>query len=207
MNLALLDYGVGNMHSLRKALELAGANVTVVTDPKAMEGADALVLPGVGAFGAAMEKLAEFREPLLDAMGAGTPTFAVCLGMQLLFEASEESPGVAGLGFIHGDVVRFEDKVGKVPLMGWTGTRTTKGAAMDPVVAPRADAPFYYFVHSYYCRPHEDVTLATATYGSDFPAIVRKKNVWATQFHPEKSSDEGLALLRRFVAFAAEASR
>jgi len=201
VNLALLDYGVGNMHSLRKALALAGAHVAVATEPAAMADADALVLPGVGAFGAAMERLEPFRDVLLGRMRAGTPTLAVCLGMQLLLDRSEESPGVPGLGFIPGDVVRFEDKVGKVPLMGWTPTRRTARAANDPVVPPR-DGAFYYFVHSYHCRPREDVTLATARYGAEFPAIVRKGNVWATQFHPEKSSDEGLALLRRFVAFA-----
>lgn len=196
MKVALVDYGVGNLHSLRKGLELAGAQVAVVESPRELEAADAIALPGVGAFGAAMERLEPFRDALLERMRSGTPTLAVCLGMQLLFESSEESPGVPGLGFLKGIVARLPPSAGKVPHMGWTETRWTR---RDPA-APAGEHPFYYYVHSFVCMPEEPVTVATANYGIDFPAVVRKDEVLATQFHPEKSSDRGLDLVRRWVA-------
>lgn len=197
---ALIDYGAGNLRSMSNALRLAGARVTLVRRPEDAGDADALVLPGVGAFGPAMARLtaAGFPAWIRARLGAGTPLLGVCLGMQLLFERSEEAEGVAGLGLMRGDVRRLPAGV-KVPHMGWNRL-ATRGAAQD--LAGLRDGAFVYFVHSYVVEPHEaDGVIATATYGREFPAMVRRGAVLGLQFHPEKSGESGLHLLRGIVGW------
>lgn len=201
-DVVLLDYEMSNLRSAGKALERLGARVRVATRPAEASGADAVVLPGVGRFGAAMERLDAhgFTDMLRETAGAGTPILGICLGLQLLFEASEESPGVAGLGLIPGDVRRLvTDR--KVPHIGWSEVRWRD----DTVFAPDAPAPgpadrTYYFVHSYACVPADRAdVLGTADHGSEFVAAAGRANVSGVQFHPEKSSAAGLALLGRWL--------
>ncbi|GAB5534676.1 MAG: imidazole glycerol phosphate synthase subunit HisH [Rubricoccaceae bacterium] len=201
--LTLVDYDIGNVRSLAKAFEAAGCAVLRTDDPEAIASADRLVLPGVGAFGACAAALRErgLFELVADRARAGTPLLGVCVGMQLLFEASEERGEHDGLALLPGHVVRFADatdadgRLLKVPHMGWNQLMPL---GEHPVVAGRAD--HVYFVHSYHASPTEpsDV-LATVSYGSDVPAIVGRQNVVGVQFHPEKSHTAGLALLRRFA--------
>ena len=195
-SVALLDYGVGNLHSMRKAFERAGAGVTLASDPAALLDADAVVLPGVGAFGEAAVKLRPHARTLLDALDDGKPLLGVCLGMQLLFEGSAESPGERGLGYIRGRVERLPHE--KVPQIGWNVIAHT---GEDPLFAGLPEGTHVYYVNSFAPVPREPVTVATTTYGSTFTAAVRKKNAWGVQFHPEKSSAAGLAMIRNFVKF------
>lgn len=201
-DVVLLDYEMSNLRSAGKALERLGARVRVATRPSEASGADAVVLPGVGRFGAAMERLEVhgFTGMLRDEAAAGTPILGICLGLQLLFERSEESPGVDGLGLLRGDVRRLATDR-KVPHIGWSEVRW----ADDVIFAP--DAPSagpaactYYFVHSYACVPSEasDV-LGTADHGVEFVAAAGRSGVAGVQFHPEKSSTAGLALLGRWL--------
>ncbi len=193
----LFDYGAGNLHSLAKALEAAGADVRVDADPtRAVRETDALVLPGVGAFAAAAERLAPGRDAMRDAMRAGLPTLGICLGMQLLFDASDEGPG-DGLGAIPGRVTRLEAR--RVPQIGWNAIDD----ARDPLYDASALTTAYY-ANSYVCRPGgdvpDDVVTAWSEHDGDrFPASVRRGATVGVQFHPEKSSAAGLAFVRAFV--------
>jgi len=184
MRLAVFDYGAGNMHSLGKALQAPGVTVSVETDPRSLLAADAIVLPGVGAFGAAAARLASARAELAAALASGMPCLGICLGMQLLFDASEESPGSAGLGVIPGQVTRL--RASRVPHMGWN---TVEG--FGPA----------YFAHSYVCRPTDEsvVTAWTVEEGDRFPSAVRWRNVVGVQFHPEKSSAPGVRFIQDFI--------
>lgn len=204
----LFDYGVGNLHSIHKALTQAGAAVTVTKEAQDLLTAEAIVLPGVGAFGACMEPLAPVRDSLVARLLDGTPCLAVCIGMQLLFESSDEDPGIAGLGLFQGNVERFEPGVGKVPHMGWNDlhaptilprwdSRSGVGLRWEEML-PGAGAHVYY-VHSYMARPVEPVTLRATTYGVEYAAVVARGNTIATQFHPEKSSGLGLEIVARWV--------
>lgn len=193
-DLAILDYGVGNLHSVRKALEQAGATARIERDPAALSRADGIVLPGVGAFGDASVKLAPFRDELLRLMTEGKPTLGICLGMQLLFESSAESPGAKGLGYIRGSVQRLHH--GKLPQIGWNTLSAVDG---EPLFAGLPEGAHVYYVNSFAPRPEEPVTIATSTYGETFTAAVRKRNAWGVQFHPEKSGAAGLAMIRNFV--------
>lgn len=198
-DVAILDYGVGNLHSVRRALEQAGASVRVVSDPALLAQADGLVLPGVGAFGDAAEKLMPYRDALFAQLDAGKPLLGICLGMQLLFEGSDESPGARGLGYIRGHVRRLTHA--KLPQIGWNTLAAVDG---DPLFAGLPEGPHVYYVNSFAPKPEEPVTVATSTYGETFTAAVRKRDAWGVQFHPEKSGPAGLAMVRNFVRIVEE---
>lgn len=191
---ALIDYGAGNLRSIGRALETAGARPVIVRAP-AGEPVDAIVLPGVGAFGAAMARLegADLPAWIRRRVEAGTSLIGVCLGMQLLYERSEESPGVEGLALLRG-VVRRLPPLGKVPHMGWNRLRLVRPS---PIAAGLDPSAHVYFVHSYVVEPADERTVvATTWYGVEFPAIVAGGAVAGLQFHPEKSGAAGLAVLR-----------
>jgi len=199
------DLGSGNLRSVEKALTAVGARVAISADADAVARADKLVVPGQGAFGACAAGLdtggGAMREAVLHFIRAGRPFFGICIGMQLLFEHSEENPEARGLGVLPGRVSRLADHPGlKIPHMGWNATRRGPAAAKGPAAAV-ADGSFFYFVHSYYPDPAraEDVALSTH-HGDDFCCAVGRDNVFGCQFHPEKSQAAGLALLRSFVA-------
>lgn len=200
MTIAIVDYGMGNLRSVEKALEKVGGKPLVTRDPEAVRSAQAVVLPGVGAFGACMENLRKYGldKVVLDVIERGTPFFGICLGMQLLFEESEEFGPVHGLGVLPGRVVRFPASAERpVPHMGWNQIRV---CAEVPHLRNVADGSFVYFVHSYYVVPANGEVVATTTeYGVEFASAVHWKNIFATQYHPEKSQCVGLALLRNFV--------
>jgi glutamine amidotransferase len=193
MRVAVFDYGAGNLHSLAKALVLAGADVRVETDARRCIDADALVLPGVGAFAQAARRLAPAREAVRDALRDGLPTLGICLGMQLLFERSDEGPG-RGLGVLDGCVGRV--RAARVPQIGWN----TLDGASDPLLA-RARLSSVYYANSYCARAADEACVtAWTTYGDDrFPAIVRAYRAIGVQFHPEKSSRPGIAFLAAVV--------
>jgi glutamine amidotransferase len=201
----IVDYGLGNLRSVTRGLERAGADVSLTDEPAEIENAEALVLPGVGAFEEGMEGASELRNALVDA-AEDTPLLGVCLGMQMLMTESEEGAGeaVEGLGLVDGRVVRFPDGVGKVPHMGWN---TLKVEREHPVVEG-VDSEHVYFVHSYYATTgDEKETIAATEYGDEpvrFSSVVanRRGNVVGTQFHPEKSGETGLRILSNFVEFA-----
>lgn len=194
MTWALFDYGVGNLHSLRKALEAAGARVQVTRDARTLLAAPVAVLPGVGAFGAVMSSLQGAVRGLRQRHVEGRPLLGVCIGMQVLHQASEESPGVRGLGVLPGTVARLPASAGKVPHMGWNTVRSRDAELWEGV----PEEAYAYFVHSY-APPVGLATVATATYGTAFSAAVRSRATVGFQFHPEKSSSVGRALLGNAV--------
>ncbi len=201
--IAIIDYGMGNLGSVRKALERLGYTVEITSEPEAIAKASGLILPGVGAFGDGYRGLEEWGlvTVVRETAAAGRPFLGVCLGLQLLFDESEESPGCPGLGILPGKVVRFapKEQTGlKVPHMGWN--RITPVAGRRNPLLPGGESPYVYFVHSYYAVPAraEDV-LAECEYGVTFPAMVGRDNIFAVQFHPEKSQSDGLAILERFA--------
>lgn len=198
-NIGVVDYGSGNLRSVSKALEAAGASVQLVTSVSQLEELDALVVPGVGAFENCAENLKEVGlwDPLRDWIKAEHPYLGICLGYQLLFESSEESPSVKGLGVLPGRVMRFPAGSLKVPHMGWNTLENLRG----PLYANLPDETAMYFVHSYYPVPDDPVIVsAVCTYGSPFAASVSRGTLHAVQFHPEKSQQAGLALLRNFLS-------
>jgi glutamine amidotransferase len=193
---AVIDYGAGNLRSIRRALEAAGAEVTITDDPAQIAAADAVVLPGVGHAGAAMKQLdALGLLPVIDrAVAGGRPFLGVCLGMQLLFGYQEEGAG-QGLGLVPGRVRSLRGPV-KVPHIGWNRVRLTTTGPLGR----RDEADDFYFVHSFIAEPDDPADVAAVTeYGERFPSIVIRGNVWGTQFHPEKSAAAGLALIRAWV--------
>ena len=194
--IAVLDYGIGNLRSAQKALEHVGADAVLTDDPATIGAADGVVLPGVGAFGRCMEALhaTGLDELALRAVASGRPFLGVCIGMQLLYAASDEDPGVAGLGVLDGSVRLLPDAV-KRPQMQWNVLEHDGRARM---LAGLDDPLWMYFVHSYAPETSADV-VATCDYGGPVVAAVERDNVWATQFHPEKSGPAGLHLLRNFV--------
>lgn len=189
MQATVLDSGVGNLHSVARGLEAAGFSVRVTEDGQAALRAECLVLPGVGAFPAAAGRLAAIREPLRERLASGMPCLAICLGMQLLLDASEEGPG-AGLGLLAGDVTRLAAR--RVPHIGWNVVESN-----DPVCAGLRHA---YFAHGFACRPRDPSSVVAWTRhdGDRFPAAIRVRRTLGVQFHPEKSSRDGIALLARF---------
>lgn len=199
MRVGIMDYGVGNLHSISKGFERAGASVEVVSDASALERAECIVFPGVGAFGAAMGRLRQSAPALLDAMSSGTPVLGICLGMQILFERSEESEG-DGIGAFKGAVERLRSA--RVPHMGWNEVSHDE----DPLFDGIPQNSRFYFANSYVCRPLEKVGIAETHYGDTFVSAVRKGRLCGVQFHPEKSGAVGLRLLGNFVRLAEESS-
>jgi glutamine amidotransferase len=203
----VVDYGLGNLRSVTRGLERADAAVTVSDDPGALDDADGIVLPGVGAFGDGMENAGPFRDALVDAADEGRPLFGICLGMQMLLTSSEEADregqgDVQGLDLVPGRNVRFTGDV-KVPHMGWNELDVTR----DHPLVEGVDGEHAYFVHSYYAEPEDSGHVVAETdYGTTFPAIVANDagNVFGTQFHPEKSGETGLRILRNFVDYCAD---
>lgn len=197
--IAILDYGAGNLSSVEKALRHIGCECGITADPGELAAAEAAVLPGVGAFGDAMGNLRMrgLEGPIRKFIASGKPFLGICLGLQILFESSEESPGVPGLGILKGKILRLSGKGGlKVPHMGWNSLSLQK---TDGLFDGITGSPYVYFVHSYYLRAEEDIVTAVSEYGETIHAAVQKGNLLACQFHPEKSGETGLALLRNFA--------
>ncbi len=190
-----MDYGVGNIHSLRKAFESAGASVDVEADPRKALEAQALLFPGVGAFGKVASMIAPVRQKLRERLAAGLPAFCVCIGMQILYESSEESGG-EGVGLFPGRVRRLAHA--RLPHIGWNAVRHNRTGMFDGV----ADGAHFYFVHSFAPSSCADHVVGMTDYGGSFAAAVAFGNVWAVQFHPEKSSEAGLRVIGNFVRFA-----
>jgi glutamine amidotransferase len=196
--IAIVDYGMGNLRSVQKALERLGAIAVVTSDPAALDTARGVVLPGVGAFGDAMHNLRTRRllAPVLRQVDAGKPLLGICLGMQLLFDESEEMGRHPGLGLLSGRVVRFPEGELKVPHIGWNQLSVAGGEVLEGV----ADGSHAYFVHSFYAVPEEPGDLlATTEYGVEFASVVGRGRIWGAQFHPEKSQEVGLKLLGNFA--------
>jgi glutamine amidotransferase len=201
--ISIIDYGMGNLRSVQKAFEKAGHSAQIVNEPAAVADATKLVLPGVGAFRDAIAALEsrQLVEPIKAAIGAGTPFLGICLGLQLLFERSFEDGEYQGLGVIPGDVVRFDlPPQFKVPHMGWNQLRFQR---RPPIFSGINDGAYFYFVHSYYVVPRDASLIATETdYPQPFCSSIWRDNLFATQFHPEKSQDVGLRVLKNFAELA-----
>ncbi len=196
--IAIIDYGMGNLFSVEKAFAKLGAEVVVTSDPEIILGADKVVLPGVGAFGDCMKNLTEYG--MIDVIHTvarrGRPFMGICLGMQVLFEGSEEDPGVKGLGIFPGMVRKIVAPELKIPQMGWN---SLEFAAPSPLFVNMPAEPYVYFVHSYHVVPEDSgIITAVVDYGGPVTAAVGRANVQAVQFHPEKSSTLGLAMLANF---------
>jgi imidazole glycerol-phosphate synthase subunit HisH len=205
--IALVDYEMGNLRSVEKALARAGGDVHIVCTPKDVLAAEALVLPGVGAFGDCMKNLERLGlvGAIREFIASGRPFLGICLGFQALFESSEEAPGVEGFGLFKGTVPRFAANGLKVPHMGWNQLRIRQPGC--PLLAGVEEGSYVYFVHSYYCAPADrKLVCGTTEYGKEFCSMLWTGNVFATQFHPEKSQAVGLKMLENFVKLA-EAGR
>jgi glutamine amidotransferase len=201
--IALVDYGMGNLRSVEKALARVGGDVRIVSSPKEVAAADALVLPGVGAFGDCLRNLeaAGLVKAVKEFIGSDKPFLGICLGLQALFESGEESPGVAGLGVLSGSVPRFQVNGLKVPHMGWNQLQVKRPGC--PLLEGVADGSYVYFVHSFFCKPSDaSVVVGTTPYGIEFCSMIWRGNMFATQFHPEKSQEVGLRMLENFVKLA-----
>jgi len=198
--IAIIDYQMGNLRSVQKGFEKVGHAATITSDPAELAAADKIVLPGVGAFGDAIAELRrrELVQPIKEAIAADKPFLGICLGLQLLFDVGYEGGEFEGLGVLRGKVVRFElPREYKVPHMGWNRGAIKRRA---PVLEGLADGTFFYFVHSYYVVPDDaDLVSIEADYGQPFCAAVWQGNLFATQFHPEKSQADGLRLLKNFA--------
>jgi len=205
--IAIVDYGMGNLRSVSKAFQNQGFDVSVTKDPGVINSASGLVLPGQGAFGDCVRSLEEngIFETIREYIESGKPYLGICLGLQVLFEESEESPGVSGLGLLKGRVVRFplfkKERL-KVPHMGWNGIEIRKETV---ILEGIPDGSWFYFVHSYYPVPEDEGVIAiTCSYGLQFTAAISTGNMFACQFHPEKSSTYGLRLLNNFGLLCGE---
>jgi glutamine amidotransferase len=195
--IGIIDYGVGNLHSVQKGLESVGLTARIMADPAQVPKADGVVLPGVGAFADAMQNLRStgMEAAVLATVERGIPLMGICVGMQLLFDESEEDGLHKGLGLVAGRVVRFPAGR-KVPHMGWNQLRKVGNS---PLLKGIPDLSYFYFVHSYYCAPEQaDVSIGFCDYGVDFACAIHKENIWGLQFHPEKSSAMGLRILSNF---------
>ena len=198
--IAVIDYDAGNMKSVEKAVVSLGYEAKATRDPDTILGADKVILPGVGAFGDAMDKLHGYGlvDVIRKVTEQKTPFLGICLGLQLLFEESEESPGVEGLGILKGKIVRFPDEIGlKIPQIGWNDLTFPREGRLFQGLAQH---PYVYFVHSYNLQAKDpSIVTATTEYGVTVHASVEKDNIFACQFHPEKSSDVGLGILKNFL--------
>ncbi|MGL6015570.1 MAG: imidazole glycerol phosphate synthase subunit HisH [Selenomonadaceae bacterium] len=200
--IAIIDYGVGNLFSVEKAFAKLGAEVLVTDDAAVIERADKIVLPGVGAFGDCMENLTRsgLIPAIRQAIAAGKPLLGICVGLQILFEGSDESPGAAGLGVFSGQVKKIVAPGLKIPHMGWNSLRTEASTGVIDLFDGLGQGAYVYFVHSYHAAPTDpDIITARSEYGESITAAVAKDNVQAVQFHPEKSGDVGLRLLKNFI--------
>ncbi|WP_334102437.1 imidazole glycerol phosphate synthase subunit HisH [Methanothrix soehngenii] len=196
MRIIIVDYGIGNLFSIYNALEYVGGNPKIARDPEELAGAKGIVVPGVGAFGSCMNQLSRFSDSLLSCFQEGVPMLGICVGMQVLFQESEESPGASGLGWIEGKVVRLPDGV-MIPQMGWNSLSIKHRVEIFDGIN---EGDMFYFVHSYYGQPRDNsVIAATTDHGVELAAAVHKDNLFATQFHPEKSGPKGLRILKNFV--------
>lgn len=201
--ITIIDYGVGNFRNVQKAFEVVGAQAEITDSIKAVEQAEALALPGVGAFGDAMANLRQRRldQPVLEAVHTGKPLIGICVGLQLLFDESQEMGHHRGLGILPGKVVRFPENGLVVPHMGWN---QIEAAREHPLLKHIDAGDFAYFAHSYYALPDDSADVIACTdYGLRYPSVVGRDNVCAIQFHPEKSQQVGLQILKNFVSFAA----
>lgn len=199
--IAIIDYGAGNLQSVKKAFDFIGAESVITNDPKVILSADRILLPGVGSFGDAMDSMRKngLVETVKECALSGKPFLGICLGLQLLFEESEESPGVKGLGIFKGKIKKFSSDMGlKIPHIGWNSLEIKQKNTLFKDIPENS---YVYFVHSYYLHAEDENEIATVTnYGIDFHSAVGKNNVFATQFHPEKSGDVGLQILRNFAS-------
>lgn len=198
---AIIDYDAGNIRSVEKAVRYLGKEVTVTSEPEEILAADRVILPGVGAFGDAMKRLHAMGlvEVIRQAAGRGTPFLGICLGLQLLFEKSEESPGVPGLGLLQGEILRLPELPGlKVPHIGWNSLKYPNPGRLFRGIP---EDSYVYFVHSYYLKAQDEgIVTATTEYGTLVHASVESGNLFACQFHPEKSSETGLTILENFLS-------
>lgn len=201
VRVAILNYGVGNLHSIRHGLERVGARVVITDEPEEIERADALVLPGVGALEGAIERLLDKRGAIWKAASEDKPLLGICLGLQLLFDRSEEGNS-RGLGLMRGEVVRLPHEL-KVPHMGWNCLRVRRS---HPIVRDVPSGSYVYFMHSYYVRPEDqNAVVATTSYGPEFPSVVASGSIVGVQFHPERSGELGMRVLRNFVEMVGSA--
>ena len=203
--IAVIDYGVGNLFSVEKAFAAIGEDVKVTGEAEDLRAADKLVLPGVGAFGDCMKNLEAtgLIPVIMEQIANKKPLLGICVGLQILFEGSEESPSAKGLGIFKGSVRRINAPQLKIPHMGWNSIsmRNAKFGMRNDLFDELNDKPFFYFVHSYHAVPEDkNLIVATTEYGETVTAAVAKDNVYATQFHPEKSGDVGLQILKNFVS-------
>ena len=198
--IAIVDYDAGNIKSVEKALQFLGEEPVVTRDKETLLQAEKVIVPGVGAFGDAMEKMHQYGlvEVLREIAGKGTPILGICLGLQLFFESSEETPGVEGLGLLLGKIVRIPDKEGfKIPHMGWNSIRINPASRLLKGIEEGA---YVYFVHSYYLQAENEADVAATTdYVVNIHAAAEHDNIFATQFHPEKSGEIGLQILKNFI--------
>ncbi len=198
--ITIIDYGSGNLKSIKNGFKKINVTATVSSSLKDINDAEALVLPGVGAFGNAMDNLAKYENSIEDHISNGKPFLGVCLGLQVLFSSSEESPNIPGLDIFKGEVLHFPDLVKenglKIPQMGWNQLEIKNNCP----ILDGVNNNFMYFVHSYYVNPEDrSIIAATVNYCIDVPAVICKENIFATQFHPEKSGEKGLQILKNFV--------
>ncbi len=203
-HICILDYGMGNLRSVEKALEHVGASATIANDPESIGAADGLILPGVGAFPKAMERvhMLDLEEMTAKRLDAGVPVLGICLGLQLLFDSTTELGGAEGTSLLPGDVSELRADGLKVPHIGWSPVRWEKDSRLTEGI--ESGTPFY-FVHSFAPDPHEADLLGTAVYGSRFACAAEQGNIFGVQFHPEKSSAAGLRLLSNFAGICAKA--
>ncbi len=193
---SVVNYGVGNLRSIKRGLEKSGAKVLITRNPKDLSQSDAIVFPGVGAFAEAVRNVVPISDVLFQAAENGKPFFGICLGLQLLFTRSSEGGSNNGLGLISGDIVKLPDSV-KNPHMGWNTIDLVKS---HPLLDGIQNHSYVYFVHTYFPQPSEHtVVVATTEYGVKFPSVIAEQNLFATQFHPEKSGKTGLTILRNFI--------
>ena len=205
MKVGIIDYGAGNLRSAANAIQSIGVEPTILSAGQGFDGFTHLILPGVGAFGDSMGELTRrgLVEPICQWISDDRPFFGICVGYQVLFESGWESPGVAGLGVLKGEVVRFPEDGRKIPHMGWNDAKL--GNPADPLWRNLGDDPYFYFVHSYFPEPVDRTLIAAETVyeGTSFAAAVRRGNLIGTQFHPEKSQQAGIRLLENFLAIKA----